>query len=304
MSYSQTAMNKFANAIAKKINCQIQSSNTYREWPTHAKEIDRLREEFNTKQNIQSLLFFIKAISDARLYTEMPSKYPSYLDKEGRKEDIVWLDNHFDQCIKQFKALQKNDARLKNIEIPVNKQPVNTITQTIEASNTQQKPVTSHRSSTSTLGVFQNIGTTLLDGITTTWGKLDNVARDEEVTTFINSKAFKNLKHYQENVLTQDTRSHWFFNIDLTVKKAPLLLDFITRIENSQNMKQVKGHIARFYGGMGTEESEYDILNRGQNITTRFFNLLGMQSTTVGLINEISKPFMEEFLAQQAGLKN
>lgn len=302
MSYSQPVMNKFANAIANKINCQIQTG-MHKIWPDHTEEVNRLREEFNKKQNIQSLLFFIKAIANARLYTEMPNKYPSLLDKEERKENIAWLDNNFDECIKQFKVLQKKDARLTDIKIPVNMQAINTTTQITEEPNTKPQPVTTHSSSTSTLGIFKNIGTTLFDGIATTWGNLDNVARDEKVTEFINTKEFKNLKHYQENVLTDDTRSHWFFNIDLTVNKAPLLKEFITNIENSQNMKQVKGHITKFYSGMGTENSNYDILNRGQNITTRFFNLFGMQSTTVGLINEISKPFMEEFLAQQAGLK-
>lgn len=75
----------------------------------------------------------------------------------------------------------------------------------------------------------------------------------------------------------------------------PVMNKFTNAIAN-----KIKRNIAQFYNGINN--SDYDTLNRGQNITTRVFNLVGMKSTTIGLINELSKPFLEELLSQ-ASLK-
>lgn len=302
MPYSHPVMNKFTNAIANKINCKI-TSELHNQWSDHYAKIEQLREESNKKNDIKSLLFFLKAIVNAKMFTELSNKYPSVLDQEERKEHICYLDKYFDLCITKFMTLQKIDSRLKDIEIPVKEQTKKTTpTKDEPKQSLQQIPVKTSSSSNSMFAVLKNTATTVVDGISDTWNKLDHVDRTEEVTNFVNSTAFQELVNYHKNILKNDTRDHTFFfsQIDLKVEKAPVLQKFIERIENSKNMAQVKRNIAQFYNGINN--SDYDTLNRGQNITTRVFNLVGMKSTTIGLINELSKPFLEELLSQ-ASLK-
>lgn len=118
---------------------------------------------------------------------------------------------------------------------------------------------------------------------------------------FIVSAEFKALQVYLKNTLTDDSRSHSYLCglIDFSEKrKAEVLHQFLTDIESQPSMEKVKEFLAEFYseqnmaistdGRQTWSNSRFDILNTGQNITTRFFSVFGKQTTTINLIDNLA----------------
>jgi hypothetical protein len=121
-----------------------------------------------------------------------------------------------------------------------------------------------------------------------------------EVLQFLNSEQFEALKKYQAEVLTDDKRSHQYlcyFNLSER-RKANVLNDLLTQLESQNTMEGIKKVLTNFYEGKNQQmrhkdsaefdKSPYEILNLGQNITTRFFNRFGMRSTTITLLDALA----------------
>ena len=111
-------------------------------------------------------------------------------------------------------------------------------------------------------------------------------------------ESLKTLEHYRNTVLRNDQRSHtFFFCIPLGVNKVPALSDLILELQSEDSLAGVKHILQKFYVGKdaitinnGSKgKSRFDILNTGQNITTRVFSLLGMQTDTIRLINALAR---------------
>ncbi|MDP1602175.1 MAG: hypothetical protein Q8M03_02835 [Legionella sp.] len=121
-----------------------------------------------------------------------------------------------------------------------------------------------------------------------------------EVLRFLNSEQFGALEKYQTDVLTNDKRSHKYLcYFDLSERrKADILNDLLTNLSRQQTMSGIKKVLENFYDGKNQQmrhkdspefdKSPYEILNLGQNITTRFFNRLGMRSTTITLLDDLA----------------
>ncbi|MBA2709057.1 MAG: hypothetical protein H0U57_00470 [Tatlockia sp.] len=125
-----------------------------------------------------------------------------------------------------------------------------------------------------------------------------------EIQKFVNSSAFKALDDYLNLVLNEDERDHSFFFgcFDFSEeRKVNVLNQFITDLKSLSNMTEVRQYLVDFYKGKGKiystdhktwDRSPFEILNTGQNITTRFFSFFGIdtvQSTTINLIDKLAK---------------
>ncbi|MBA2655864.1 MAG: hypothetical protein H0U70_02650 [Tatlockia sp.] len=90
---------------------------------------------------------------------------------------------------------------------------------------------------------------------------------------------------YHDLVLLKDKRSHSFFCcIDFSEeRKAGVLRQFIQDFESSNNKLQF---LTKFYKENGIKNSRYEILNTGQNITSRVF---GIQTTTLDKIDALAQ---------------
>ncbi|MBA3537110.1 MAG: hypothetical protein H0T84_10955 [Tatlockia sp.] len=140
-------------------------------------------------------------------------------------------------------------------------------------------------------------------GLVTSW--LSNSKIEPKVTEFLNSPGFKNLEDYLHQVLNEDERDHSFlcFGDFSEPKKLNVLNLFITDLKSMRTKKELTDFLEEFYSQKGqtqpfTKEtgsrSRYDILNTGQNITTRFFSCFGLQTTTIDLIDSLRKSIMQK----------
>jgi hypothetical protein len=140
-------------------------------------------------------------------------------------------------------------------------------------------------------------------GLVTSW--LSKSKIEPEVTEFLNSPAFKNLEDYLHQVLNEDERDHNYFCLgDFSEpKKLNVLNQFITDLKSMRTKKDLTEFIEEFYNQKSqaqpfTKEtgsrSRYDILNTGQNITTRFFSCFGLQTTTIDLIDSLAESIMKK----------
>ncbi|CDZ75857.1 hypothetical protein BN59_00116 [Legionella massiliensis] len=122
-----------------------------------------------------------------------------------------------------------------------------------------------------------------------------------ELNAFIASAEYNALQVYLKTTLTEDSRSHSYFCglIDLSEKrKATVLHQFLVDITSLKDMDEVKNFLTEFYSekhkAISTDNrktwgsSRFDILNTGQNMTTRFFSILGKQTTTINLIDSLA----------------
>lgn len=128
------------------------------------------------------------------------------------------------------------------------------------------------------------------------------IADSEEtikLRAFQESPELKALEDYRDQVLKNDQRSHTYFCgcVDLSVNKIPTLNNLISELKNQPCLDDVKYVLQKFYLGKNAVvnnngvkgKSNFDILNTGQNITTRFFSLFGLMETdTISLINALA----------------
>jgi hypothetical protein len=128
--------------------------------------------------------------------------------------------------------------------------------------------------------------------------------RSLEVESFLASEKFGQLKSYQK-FLSIDERNHRFFCFDLSVKqKAQVLQKMIDSIEGQSTMVGVKKVLSEFYegrhcqisydGGISYQKSPYEILNTGQNITTRLLSDFGLKTNCINrldAVNDLAKSY-------------
>jgi hypothetical protein len=108
-----------------------------------------------------------------------------------------------------------------------------------------------------------------------------------EVGGIEDSEQFKTLKEYYLNTIRRDTRDHFFLCYDLKVNKASTLVDFLGDLLQFKSQDEVKDYLINFYRSKNSAaDSAYNILNRGQNITSRFF---GLKTTTIELIDDLAR---------------
>lgn len=109
----------------------------------------------------------------------------------------------------------------------------------------------------------------------------------QKVLRFLQTTEFKEIVSYK-NFLKTDDRSHTYFCcIDLSVDKVPTFESLIEDLEACQSMKDLSTCLSDFYNGEGLEGSSYEILNKGQNITTLFFSGCGAVTTSIQKINDL-----------------
>lgn len=131
---------------------------------------------------------------------------------------------------------------------------------------------------------------------------LKNSGRDHApaLDKFITSKAFYALNDHLNLVLNEDDRDHSFLGcFDFREeRKVTVLNQFITDLKSRRDMNEVRQFLVEFYQGKGKalssdnktwNKSAFEILNTGQNITTRFFSDFGIQTTTINLIDKLAQ---------------
>ncbi|MBA3537109.1 MAG: hypothetical protein H0T84_10950 [Tatlockia sp.] len=120
-----------------------------------------------------------------------------------------------------------------------------------------------------------------------------------ELDEFVNSQAFRALDNHLNLVLNEDERDHSFFCFGdfREERKVNVLNQFLTDLKSRSNMVEVKEFLVDFYSKKGKiisndsktwDLSPFEILNTGQNITTRFFSIFGMETTTIDLIKKLA----------------
>ncbi|ARG99213.1 hypothetical protein [Legionella micdadei] len=126
----------------------------------------------------------------------------------------------------------------------------------------------------------------------------EEILQEQDVGDFLDSQEFGKLKEYLERTLRHDDRSHSYLCglINLSVNKIAPLERLIMALESQSTVEGIKNVLQNFYssknhaishdGEKTWGESDYDILNKGQNITTRFF---GLRTTTISLIDDLAK---------------
>ncbi|KTD14279.1 Uncharacterised protein [Legionella israelensis] len=120
--------------------------------------------------------------------------------------------------------------------------------------------------------------------------------KEPEVLDFLESKQFKALNDYYQQTLLHDNRSHSYLCglFSLKVEKASVLKDLIDNLTKQKTMDGIKDVLNEFYQGKGMQlktggETDYEILNKGQNITTRVFGHFGLKTTTIEKIDNLDK---------------
>ncbi|QDP72247.1 hypothetical protein FOG18_06580 [Legionella israelensis] len=120
--------------------------------------------------------------------------------------------------------------------------------------------------------------------------------KNSEVLDFLDSKEFKALNDYYQQTLLHDNRSHSYLCglFSLKVEKASVLKDLIDNLTEQKTMDGIKDVLNEFYRGKGMQlktggETDYEILNKGQNITTRVFGHFGLKTTTIEKIDNLDK---------------
>jgi hypothetical protein len=117
--------------------------------------------------------------------------------------------------------------------------------------------------------------------------KIEDSEEAIQLRKFRDSTELKNLQNYLETVLRNDQRSHkFFFCIDLSVNKVPALSQLLLELNSQASLDEVKITLEKFYL---EKDSLFNTLNTGQNITTRVFSWLGMQTTTIDLIDALAR---------------
>ena len=112
----------------------------------------------------------------------------------------------------------------------------------------------------------------------------DSVSNSNDVRELLESEQFRVIEAYA-NILKNDKRTHTFFCINLRVKdKFNELEKFINEIKSAQTLTELQEKLKQFYHG--AQRSNYEILNTGQNITTRLFKL---KTTTIEKIDAFNK---------------
>ncbi|QRN02750.1 hypothetical protein GH742_02030 [Legionella sp. MW5194] len=114
---------------------------------------------------------------------------------------------------------------------------------------------------------------------------------DPKVAEFGMSKELEDLKSYQL-FLINDPRTH-----ACRVEKAETLNRLIQQLESQKTIEGIKGVLTEFYDGEGMvdketkKDSAYEILNKGQGLTTRFLGFFNTNShtTTLKLIDSLAK---------------
>ncbi|MBA2709056.1 MAG: hypothetical protein H0U57_00465 [Tatlockia sp.] len=120
-----------------------------------------------------------------------------------------------------------------------------------------------------------------------------------KVKKILNSQPFKNLEDYLSQVLNEDERDHSYCCLgDFSEpKKLSVLNQLLIDLKSMQTRADLTQFLVDFYSEKGHAQplntttgnrSRYDILNTGQNITTRFLSFFGMQATTIDLIDKLA----------------
>jgi hypothetical protein len=126
-----------------------------------------------------------------------------------------------------------------------------------------------------------------------------SVKMPDDFAAFLRLEVLTSLKIYRDKVLAEDSRDHSFGCIDLQEeRKADVLDQFIVDLTALSSMDEVKDFLREFYSEKGKvisigkqktwDRSRFDILNTGQNITTRLFSVFGKQTTTINLIDKLA----------------
>ncbi|MBA3536991.1 MAG: hypothetical protein H0T84_10340 [Tatlockia sp.] len=104
------------------------------------------------------------------------------------------------------------------------------------------------------------------------------------------SDQFEKLDTYYLNTIREDKRDHSFLGcFKFKVDKAGTLLGFLNDLRHLENPLQVKDYLINFYRTKNSSaDSPFNILNKGQNITSRFF---GLKTTTIELIDDLARSF-------------
>lgn len=277
MTYSTFAVVSFAQKVAARFGVNPGLDKPYSKWVDFKKNLDSLRVKAHL--NGVSYALFLMTIAQAKNHLDQKDKDSFFSKTRNSTERNRYLDNFIDWSIQHFNQLKsQSPLLLVNITPPLKLgSAVSPRTQI----NLEQLPVVKD-------------GPDLLDrfllGVDK---KITKMVRDKQVDSFVGSEAFKRLKKYQNEVLSIDIRSHSYLCglLEFRVDKASVLKEFIDGLETATSMLEIRKKIHQFYIGRDSltynNPTPYQILNTGQNITTRFFSILGMRTTTISLIDEL-----------------
>jgi hypothetical protein len=242
-------------------------------WEFNIKMVNALLSTLKNKKNTTSLQNYAQALYNAATYL---------INKRNQGVEVIaerqiFIDQHLDQLKQHYREINPQGK----IKPPL---PL------LEPSDIQQSSNAGFGYRTKALIRRETLQ------------KLRKEGRENapELDKFVNSSAFKGLENYLNLVLNEDERDHSFFCFDFREdRKVNVLNQFITDLKSRSNMVEVKDFLVKFYSGKGKvysiddnktwDNSPFEILNTGQNITTRFFSLLGAQTTTIDLIDKLAK---------------
>lgn len=114
---------------------------------------------------------------------------------------------------------------------------------------------------------------------------LDKENKSRELQQFLkNDPAFTALKVHREQLL-HDKRDHRFFGYSFVVaNKSSCLHQLLEDLSRSCSLKQLRRKLMDFFLSKGLENSLYEKINKGQNITTR---LCGLRTRSLELIEKM-----------------
>lgn len=284
MIYANSAVSVFAQQIANRAGYRPVYNKPYTSWDQAVKDIEELR----TKDLQSKLIFaqFVMSISRAKEYLELKDRESLLGETWSSADRNKYLDDYLDWSKTQAEKLFATSPSVINMMYAQ-------INPTKAAINTSPKPSPEHqqreREREEKEATKNFINNTLRSGKRV----LANVIRDRKVDLFVASEPFKKLQKYKDSILTTDLRSHSYFCglIDLKVEKASVLKTFLDDLDSARTMSEVQQTINEFYrgkdGSNNNQPTPYQILNTGQNITTRFFGAFGMRTTTISLIDDL-----------------
>jgi hypothetical protein len=105
---------------------------------------------------------------------------------------------------------------------------------------------------------------------------------DEKIINLRNSREWLDLNAYGPTVLLNDTRNHRYLCglVNFKVKKLTALSEIVTPLSLVLTKKDLFDVLNKIYNPAGELHSNYQICQKGQNITTRVLGFFGLMKTT------------------------
>lgn len=280
--YKLEDISRYAAFVAEKLSGQNRADEAgeilekQKKWDYYQKNLKKTSKKLQSvrKNVLNPSDEYKQNLADFAFALALAAAFLTQSEKQQNEKNLKSIDLYCSSLINFIKGVPQWEEQL-------------TTGNFVAAPQEQAEPVEHVSSSSSKTGKPRYRGSMFAPLINTT-----AETEQQEVKAFLEHEIFKDLESYYEQTLKDDRRSHSYFCglFSLKVEKAEVLRDLINNLKVQKSMGGVKEVLDDFYAGKGKvyeesgKDTDYEILNKGQNITTRLF---GLKTTTIDKIDNL-----------------